>query len=179
MSSRATAENHALPGGPADHAVFAAKEREEVQVEVVSQEGVVHPGIPDALLRGVVVPGQREGGVRGCAVEGRVHDVLHARVGCGVHKGVMLLHPVLRFGGGHHEQHLHPLQGLPRSSGVRIVAHHGPGVLQLRRAAGVADQQALGGTGRGELPCHHSAQAAGGTGDSEVRQVQGVSHQES
>jgi hypothetical protein len=96
-----------------------ASSGQEVQVEVVPQEREVHPGIPDALFGGVVVAAQREGGVRGCPVEGRVHNVLHARVGCGVHEGVMLLQPVLRLGRRHHEQHLDPFQGLARQHGVR------------------------------------------------------------
>ena len=157
----------AVPGRSADNTVRARQQRQEVQVEVVPQEGEVHPRGLDPLLGGEVVPAQREGGIRCRAEERGVDDVLHAGSGRRVHKGAVLLQPVLGLGGGDHKERLHPLEGCFGEHRIGVGDDGGDCAFQLRRPAGVAHEQPLRAAGVGQLPGHQAAQVSGGTGDGE------------
>ena len=112
-----------LAGRAADHPGRVREQREQVEVEVVAQDRERHPARGDGLLGVVVVApeGERGRGVR--AGEGCVDDVLHAGVRGGRDERAVLVAPVCRLGGGHHEQQVHAVERGPRGGAVAVRRH--------------------------------------------------------
>ena len=152
-------------GRSPDDPVGPDQQRHEVDVEVVAQERVPQPAVPDALLGVPVVAPEGEGALRPGPVEGGVHDPLHPGAHGRVdHVGVQP-QPVGVLGRRHHEQRRRPLERPPQPVRVVVAArrHLGPG--QLRRPPRVPDHQALAHPPLGQPPGHPAPEPAGRPGD--------------
>ena len=138
-----------------DRAVGQDHAGHEVEVEAHAEEGPAQVRGADPLLRRPVVAGELERGVGRGAEEGEVDEPLHARGLGRLDDGDVLGDPVGVLLGGDEEQGVDARERRAHRL-ARVVAGHLAhlGAVEARRPRRLADDEALGGAGRGQARGH-------------------------
>src|SRR3954469_18014963 len=151
-------------GGSADDAVLD-EQRRVLAVHAVAQGGELQSGLADRALRERVVAREGERRLGRRAEERRVDDALDAGVGDRRHDAAVEVHPVGRLVRGGEEDRPHAVERRAERVRVLVVGFDDLGTCDLRRAGGIADEQAHGRAEVGEVPDDEPAELPGGAGD--------------
>jgi hypothetical protein len=151
-------------GGSADDAVLD-EQRRVLAVHAVAQRGELQSGLADRALRERVVTREGERRLGRRAQERGVDDALDAGVGDGGHDAAVEVHPVGRLVRGDEEHRPHTVErGAERVRALELGGHD-LGARDLRRAGGIAHEQAHRRAEVGEVPDDEPAELPGSAGD--------------
>ncbi len=153
-------------GDDGDAVLQRGEERDEVGVHAVPEDGGAQARRRDRVLRGGVLPGEREGRLGGGAHEGRVHDPPHPGCRGRRHRCPVLLEAVGRLGRRHQVDGVGAGERRSQTGPVGVPAgsHGDLRAGQRRSTTGDADDEPQRGPGRGQPRRHPAAEDTGRAG---------------